>query len=225
MKYLSYLDCGIILAYFVVLVGIGRYLKKRASASLSDYFLGGRRIPWWLLGISGMAAWVDMTGTMIITSFLFMLGPRGLFVEFRGGAGLVLIFVLLWLGKWHRRSGCLTGAEWMTFRFGDGFGGNFAKLASVVSDDNFCNRAVGVCICGGGIVSFNVFTVPAMGMLAGFTDRYDGIYDGGWFLWCGNRGCFPDEHCGICCDFYNDHGDGQNVGQRRFRRNCHASYR
>ncbi len=133
MKYLSYPDCAIILAYFVILICIGRYLKKRASASLSDYFLGGRCIPWWLLGISGMAAWVDMTGTMIITSFLFMLGPRGLFVEFRGGAGLVLIFLLLWLGKWHRRSGCLTLAEWMTFRFGEGFGGKFAKIASAVS--------------------------------------------------------------------------------------------
>jgi len=37
-----------------------------------------------------MSFWFDMTGTMIITSFLYLLGPRGFYIEFRVGAGLVL---------------------------------------------------------------------------------------------------------------------------------------
>ncbi|MCE5339997.1 MAG: hypothetical protein LLF92_02550 [Planctomycetaceae bacterium] len=151
MKYLSLLDCVIILAYLFLVIGIGCYLKKRASASLNDYFLGGRRLPWWLLGISGMSAWVDMTGTMIITSFLFMLGPRGLFVEFRGGAGLVLVFVMLWLGKWHCRSGCMTSAEWMKFRFGEGFGGRFARFAAVASGIIFALGLLAYSMVGGGL--------------------------------------------------------------------------
>jgi Na+/proline symporter len=130
MGNLNTLDYSIIVVYFTILIGIGFYLKKRASASLEDYFLGGRQIPWWALGISGMAAWLDVTGTMIISSFLFMLGPRGLFVEFRGGAVLILPIILLWTGKWHRRSGCITGAEWMVYRFGEGFGGQFARIVS-----------------------------------------------------------------------------------------------
>ncbi len=130
---LNFIDYGIIVLYFIILIGIGRFLKKRASASLDDYFLAGRSMPWWALGISNMAAWLDMTGTMVIVSFLYLLGPRGLYIEFRGGACLGLIALMLWVGKWHRRSGVMTGAEWMIYRFGDGFWGHFARLASVVS--------------------------------------------------------------------------------------------
>ncbi len=133
MQNLNYVDYTVIGVYFSVLVGLGLYLKKLASSSLEDYFLGGRQLPWWALGISGMAAWLDVTGTMIITSFLFMLGPRGLFVEFRGGAVLLLPIMLLWTGKWHRRSGCITGAEWMVYRFGERFGGQFARIVMSLS--------------------------------------------------------------------------------------------
>ena len=100
---------------------------------MESYFIAGRKLPWWALGISGMASWLDITGTMIIVSFLFMLGPRGLFIEFRGGAVLPLAFMLVFAGKWHRRSGCMTGAEWMLFRFGKGFGGQFARIAQAFS--------------------------------------------------------------------------------------------
>jgi len=133
MDHLNSLDYSIILVYFAFLIALGMYLKNRASQSLDDYFLGGRRLPWWALGISGMASWLDIAGTMIIVSFLFMLGPRGLYVEFRGGAGLVLAIMLVFTGKWHRRSGVMTGAEWMVFRFGNGPGGKFARLAKAAS--------------------------------------------------------------------------------------------
>ncbi|MBN1442600.1 MAG: sodium:solute symporter [Planctomycetes bacterium] len=133
MENLNAVDYGVIAVYFAFLVALGLILKKRASASLEDYYLGGRRLPWWMLGVSGMAHFLDITGTLLIVSFLFLLGPRGLFVEFRGGAVLVLPVFLLWAGKWHRRSGCMTGAEWMIFRFGDGFGGQFARIACSAS--------------------------------------------------------------------------------------------
>ena len=128
MKYLSTVDYIIITLYFSFLVALGLYLKKKASASMEDYFLGGRQLPWWALGISGMASYLDITGTMIIVSFIFMMGPRGLFVEFRGGVVLGLALMFLWTGKWHRRSQCITGAEWMIYRFGSGFGGQFARI-------------------------------------------------------------------------------------------------
>ncbi|MBE0534799.1 MAG: sodium:solute symporter [Phycisphaerae bacterium] len=134
MQNLNHVDYTVIGVYFCILVGLGLYLKRKASASLEDYFLGGRRLPWWALGVSGMASFLDITGTMIIVSFLFMLGPRGLFVEFRGGVVLVLAIYMLWSGKWHRRSGCITGAEWMEFRFGNGFGAHFARIMRAVAE-------------------------------------------------------------------------------------------
>jgi Na+/proline symporter len=133
MDYLHRGDYAVIIIYFLILVGIGLYLKKKASASMEDYFLGGRKLPWWALGISGMASFLDITGTMMIVSFLFILGPRGLFIEFRGGAVLVLAVMMLWSGKWHRRSGCITNAEWMIYRFGDTASGRFARIAGAVA--------------------------------------------------------------------------------------------
>ena len=100
---------------------------------MESYFLANKRLPWWMLGVTGMGWSLDVTGTMLIISLLFLLGPRGLFIEFRGGANLSLIFMMLWTGKWHRRSGCMTGAEWMTFRFGDGVGGRFARITFALS--------------------------------------------------------------------------------------------
>jgi Na+/proline symporter len=120
MHALATVDYVIILGYLALSLTAGVIMTKRAGLSLEHYFLGGRTLPWWVLGVAGMANWFDLTGTMIITSFLYMLGPRGLYVEFRGGAGIVLIFMLAYTGKWHRRSGCMTGAEWMTYRFGEG---------------------------------------------------------------------------------------------------------
>ncbi|MEN6306967.1 MAG: sodium:solute symporter [Anaerohalosphaeraceae bacterium] len=133
MQYLSIGDYSFIVLYFMGLVGISLYLKKRASASMENYLIGGRQLPWWALGISGMASFFDMTGTMIIVSFLYMLGPRGLYIEFRGGAVLVLVVMMLWTGKWHRRSGVVTNAEWMIYRFGDTFGGRFARMAAAAA--------------------------------------------------------------------------------------------
>ena len=130
---LNTLDYAVIGGYFAALVVLGLALERMASKSIEDYFIGGRRLPWWALGVSGMAYFLDMTGTMVITSFLYLLGPRGLFIEFRGGACLGLAFMMLWGGKWHRRSKCITAAEWMVFRFGDGFGGRFAQFVQALA--------------------------------------------------------------------------------------------
>ena len=151
MKYLTMLDYLVIAVYFLVLLGIGWYLKKQASKSIEHYFLGGKNLPWWALGVSGMAAWLDMTGTMLIVSFLYLLGPRGLYIELRGGVGLVLVFLMIWVGKWHRRSGVMTGAEWMIFRFGKDKWGTFARLSQVFAQLIFAVGMLAYAIKGIGI--------------------------------------------------------------------------
>jgi len=133
LENLSTFDYSIMVVYFLALIGVGFYLKKRASASVEDYFIGGRKLPWWALGLSGMASFLDITGTMVIVSFLYLLGPRGIYIAFRGGAVLALAIMMLWTGKWHRRSQCITNAEWMLFRFGTGAGGQFARVVSAIS--------------------------------------------------------------------------------------------
>ncbi|NLP10714.1 sodium:solute symporter [bacterium] len=134
MHFLNSVDYTVIVLYFLVLVGLGFYLQNRASKSLQDYYLGGKNLPWWAMGISGMASYLDVTGTMLIVSFLFMLGPRGLFIEFRGGVCLLLSFIMIWTGKYHYRSRCMTGAEWMEYRFGSSWGGQFARVVSAFAN-------------------------------------------------------------------------------------------
>ncbi len=151
MQHLNVVDYTVIGSYLAVLVVIGFVLKRMASRSIEDYFLGGRKLPWWLLGISGMGNFVDMTGTMLIVSFLFMLGPRGLYIEFRGGACLVLAFMMLWVGKWHRRSNCMTGAEWMIYRFGENAMAQAARAITAVATIIFMMSMLAYLIKGAGL--------------------------------------------------------------------------
>lgn len=132
MTTLTGLDYGIIGLYIAGLLLLGFWFQRLASRNMDSYFLAEKRLPWWMLGISGMGYSLDLAGTMVIISLLYIFGPRGLFIEFRGGLSLAMICQMLWTGKWHRRSGCMTVAEWMTFRFGDGPAGRFARAATAI---------------------------------------------------------------------------------------------
>ncbi|MDD5139800.1 MAG: hypothetical protein PHY43_06010 [Verrucomicrobiales bacterium] len=162
MHQLAVLDYTIIIGYLGLSLIAGLLMTRRASGSLDHYFLGGRTLPWYLLGIAGMANWFDLTGTMIITSFLYMLGPRGLYIEFRGGAVLVLAFLIAYAGKWHRRSGCMTLAEWMTFRFGEGKSAEGLRLLSAAINIISCVMFLAYLIRGASLFLGMFFPFPPM---------------------------------------------------------------
>ena len=131
---LAAIDWLILGGYFVLIIAVGMIVARLASRSISDYFLGGRRIPWWVLGMSGSASNFDMTGTMIITSFFYVIGFQGFWVETRGGLVLGLCVLLAFMGKWLRRSGVMTTAEWMELRFGTDRGGELARVLAAVAN-------------------------------------------------------------------------------------------
>ncbi len=122
------IDAGVIFLYFVVVIGLGFWYKRRASQSLSSYFLGGKRIHWLMLSMSGSVSNFDITGTMWIVSILFVLGMKSMWHHWMWGF-LMGAFFLAYMGKWVRRSGVMTAAEWMKTRFGDGAAGRFARTA------------------------------------------------------------------------------------------------
>ena len=127
-------DTIVIVAYFMVAMGLGILLKRKAGRGLDDYFLAGRSAPWWVLGASGSASNFDMTGTMIMVSFVFAVGLQGFWVAMRGGIGLPLGLLLVYMAKWLRRSNVMTSAEWMEFRFGSGRQGQAARVLSAVAN-------------------------------------------------------------------------------------------
>ncbi|MEQ8272077.1 MAG: sodium:solute symporter [Deltaproteobacteria bacterium] len=131
---LATLDAGIVIGFLLTVTVIGYALSKAASGGLEDYFLGGRKIPWYVLGISTATSNFDMAGTMIIVAMVFTLGYKGFLVEIRGGVGLSLAFLMVFLGKWLRRSRVMTSAEWMKLRFGTDRQGRSAHLLSAIAN-------------------------------------------------------------------------------------------
>lgn len=151
MRYLSQFDYLIIFAYFIALAIVAVWSHRMASRNLESYFLADKRLPWWMLGVSGMGYSLDVSGTMLIVSLIYVLGMRGLYIEFRGGVSLALVCQMLWTGKWHRRSGCITVAEWMSFRFGNCRASEMARLVTAVSFIVFAVSMLSYLVVGTGL--------------------------------------------------------------------------
>ena len=130
---MSTVDLIIVIIYLLAIVIVGLLLQKKASKDINSYFLGNRKLPWWVLGASGMASNTDIAGTMINTAFIYALGTKGFFIEIRGGVTLIMAFLMVFMGKWNRRSQVMTQAEWMHFRFGTGKEGDFARIISAIA--------------------------------------------------------------------------------------------
>ena len=126
MNTLSNIDIIIIIAYLALVVGLGLSLKRRAAKNLSSYFLGGRTLPWWALAMSGSSSYFDITGTMWIVSLFVVIGIKGMWVQWIWGF-IIPAFYMCFMGKWIRRSGVMTGSEWMETRFGGGKAGEVAR--------------------------------------------------------------------------------------------------
>jgi SSS family solute:Na+ symporter len=127
------IDIIIVIVYLLAIVTVGLLVQKKASEGIESYFLGNRKLPWWVLGASGMASNTDIAGTMINTAFIYALGTKGFFIEIRGGVTLIMAFLMVFMGKWSRRSQVMTQAEWMHFRFGTGKEGDFARIISAIA--------------------------------------------------------------------------------------------
>jgi solute:Na+ symporter, SSS family len=128
---LSTLDIAVLITYFVMMIGVGIYVTRRASRNLDSYFLGGKTMPWWLLGISNASAMWDITGTMWLVYILFVYGMKAVFLPWLWPV-FNQVFDAVYVSKWIRRSNVRTGAEWITTRFGTGRGGELARAVIVV---------------------------------------------------------------------------------------------
>ncbi|MFC1838639.1 sodium:solute symporter family protein [Thermodesulfobacteriota bacterium] len=125
------IDMGIILLYLIVVVMVGILIRKKASGGLTSYFLGGRNIPWYILGVSNASSMFDITGTMWLVTILFIYGFKGTFLPWLWPT-FNQIFLMIYLARWIRRSNVLTGAEWIGTRFGNGRGAELSRLSVTV---------------------------------------------------------------------------------------------
>jgi len=115
------LDAAIIILYLAFTIFIGLYLKKRAQKDKSMYLLGGKKLPWYLLGLSNASGMFDISGTMWLVTLMFVYGLKSLWIPWLWPV-FNQVFLMVYLSSWLRRSNVTTGAEWIGTRFGFGRG-------------------------------------------------------------------------------------------------------
>jgi len=125
-------DLAIIASYLVAVAWIGFLLKKRATQGLESYFLAGRKVPWWMLGLSGCSSYIDIGGTMAMVGALCYLGLKGVWVTHIWWGWFMIAFYMAFQAKWIRRSGVMTFAEWNRTRYGDTRDAEAARIAAAV---------------------------------------------------------------------------------------------
>ena len=125
---LSLVDLGIVISYFALTLIFGFWISKRASTNVRSYFLGGNAIPWYFPGLSNASGMFDISGTMWTVTILFVYGLKSAWIPWLWPVWNQ-VFVFVFLAIWLRRSGVLTGAQWITFRFGEGSG---ARLSHII---------------------------------------------------------------------------------------------
>ena len=128
---LHVVDIVIIVAYLLSTVLIGYWVSHRASQNMQAYFLGGNKMPWYVLGISNASGMFDISGTMLLVYWMFIYGLKSVWIPWLWPT-FNQIFLMVYLSAWLRRSKVMTGAEWIKTRFGTGRGAQLSHLIVVI---------------------------------------------------------------------------------------------
>ena len=112
---LNAIDWLIIVFFFVFVLVVGFAVARRSGKSSGEYFLSGRRMPWWLLGMSMVATTFSTDTPNLVTDIVRTNGVAGNWVWWAfllTGMLTVFIYAKLW-----RRSGVMTDIEFYEIRY------------------------------------------------------------------------------------------------------------
>jgi len=124
MIQLTDLDKGIIVFFFLLVLAIGFAVSKKSSQSSKEYFLSGRTLPWWLLGLSMVATTFSTDTPNLVTDIVRQNGVSGNWVWWiflLTGLLTVFVYAKLW-----RRSDVNTDMEFYELRY-SGWAGRFLR--------------------------------------------------------------------------------------------------
>lgn len=128
--HLTSLDITILALYLVAVLLLGVLVSRLAKKNTRGYFLGGNQISWPFLGLSNASGMFDISGTMWMVYLLFIYGLKSVYIPWLWPS-FNQIFLMIFLSVWLRRSGVMTGAEWIRLRFGEGTGARLSHLVVV----------------------------------------------------------------------------------------------
>src|SRR5450756_73534 len=112
---LTVIDWVVIALYFIFNVGVALYLRKRATKSVSDFFISGRNVTWWLAGTSMVATTFAADTPLVVTGLVARNGIAGNWIWWSmvfSGMLTVFFFAKLW-----RRAGVMTDVEFAEIRY------------------------------------------------------------------------------------------------------------
>ena len=112
---LENIDWLIILAFFILSLVIGIIVSKKSGKDVTEFFLSGRKMPWWLLGISMVATTFSADTPNLVTDIVRTNGVAGNWVWWAfllTGMLTVFVYAKLW-----RRSEVLTDLEFYELRY------------------------------------------------------------------------------------------------------------
>ena len=110
------IDWLIIFLFFAISLGIGIYVSKSSGKSANEYFLSGRSMPWWLLGLSMVATTFSTDTPNLVTDIVRSNGVSGNWVWWAFLiTGLLTVFVY---AKLWRKSNVSTDLEFYELRYG-----------------------------------------------------------------------------------------------------------
>ena len=113
---LELLDWLIIFMFFAISLGIGIYVSKSSGESANAFFLSGRSMPWWLLGLSMVATTFSTDTPNLVTDIVRTNGVSGNWVWWAFLiTGLLTVFVY---AKLWRKSNVNTDLEFYELRYG-----------------------------------------------------------------------------------------------------------
>lgn len=110
-------DWAIVLVYALGVLVLGLYFSRRAGRSMKSYFLGSRKLPWWVLGFSSAASASGAGAAPAFTMLVFTGGLLGNYVWWIPWIVWTPIVAIFWARFW-RRLGLTTTAEFIEVRYG-----------------------------------------------------------------------------------------------------------
>ena len=116
MVQLSSFDVVLIVLFFAITLFIGIYVSKQSGKSAAEFFLSGRNMPWWLLGVSMVATTFSTDTPNLVTDIVRTNGVSGNWVWWAFLlTGLLTVFVY---AKLWRKSEVSTDIEFYELRYG-----------------------------------------------------------------------------------------------------------
>jgi len=112
---LTFVDFAVIALYFLLNLATALYLRKRGTKSVSDFFVSGRNVTWWLAGTSMVATTFAADTPLVVTGLVAKNGIAGNWIWWSlafSGMLTVFFFAKLW-----RRAGVLTDVEFAEIRY------------------------------------------------------------------------------------------------------------